>query len=153
MKNGLTLAEQYADEQPAYRRATLIAFDPLTGETKWSVEHPFYWNSGVLATAGDLVFQGDALGFFSAYDADTGEKLWAHNNYVAMLAPPITYAIDGKQYIAILAGAGANDHQFLWFDGRCRHHEVRKFRQSFMSTLLDGKCCAPTACDCRPIYT
>ena len=47
------------------------------------------------------------MGYFSAYHADTGEKLWTHNNYVTMLAPPITYSIDGKQYVAILAGAGA----------------------------------------------
>ena len=111
-KNSFSLAGEYGDEQPAYKGA-LIAFDPLTGETKWSVEHPFYWNGGVLATAGDLVFQGDALGFFSAYDADTGEKIWTHNNYVAMLAPPITYAIDGKQYIAVLAGGSANITNFF----------------------------------------
>ena len=112
LKNALTHAEQYADEQPA-SKGNLIAFDPLTGETKWSVEHPFYWNGGVLATAGNLVFQGDALGFFSAYDADTGDKLWTHNNYVAMLAPPITYQIGDKQYVAILAGAGANITNFM----------------------------------------
>ena len=112
LKNSFSLAGEYGDEQPAYKGA-LIAFDPLTGETKWSVEHPFYWNGGVLATAGDLVFQGDALGFFSAYDADTGEKLWTHNNYVAMLAPPITYSIEGKQYIAVLAGGSANITNFF----------------------------------------
>ncbi len=54
----------------------LKAFDPLTGETKWSVPIPHYWNGGVLATAGGLVFQGDALGMFSAYDKETGERLW-----------------------------------------------------------------------------
>ena len=66
-----------------------------------------------MATAGNLVFQGDALGYFSAYHADTGEKLWTHNNYVTMLAPPISYQIEGKQYIAILAGAGANIVNFF----------------------------------------
>jgi quinohemoprotein ethanol dehydrogenase len=111
VRNGFTLAAEYADEAPMYR-GNLIAFDPLTGETEWSVEHPFYWNGGVLATAGGLVFQGDALGFFSAYDADNGDRLWSHNNYVAMLAPPVTYEIDGKQYVAILAGGSGRITNF-----------------------------------------
>jgi quinohemoprotein ethanol dehydrogenase len=54
----------------------LKAFDPLTGEDKWVVEIPHYWNGGVLSSAGGLVFQGDALGMFTAYDKDTGEALW-----------------------------------------------------------------------------
>lgn len=106
------LVAKYADEEPA-AKGNLKAFDPLSGEELWSVEHPFYWNGGVMATAGNLVFQGDALGYFSAYHADTGEKLWTHNNYVTMLAPPISYEVDGKQYIAILAGAGANIVNFF----------------------------------------
>ena len=75
----------------------LKAFDPLTGETKWSVPIPHYWNGGVLGTAGGLVFQGDALGMFSAYDKETGERLWEFNTYTSMLAPPITFEIDGEQ--------------------------------------------------------
>ena len=111
VRNGFSLVADYLDEQPMYK-GNLIAFDPLSGETIWSVEHPFYWNGGVLATAGDLVFQGDALGFFSAYDADTGEKLWSHNNFVAMLAPPVTYQVDGTQYVAILAGGSGRITNF-----------------------------------------
>lgn len=106
------LVAEYADEEPM-ASGNLKAFDPLTGEEIWSVDHSFYWNGGVMATAGNLVFQGDALGYFSAYHADTGEKLWTHNNYVTMLAPPISYQIDGKQYVAILAGAGANIVNFF----------------------------------------
>jgi quinohemoprotein ethanol dehydrogenase len=87
----------------------LKAFDPLTGETKWSVPIPHYWNGGVLATAGGLVFQGDALGMFSAYDKDTGERLWEFNTYTSMLAPPITFEIDGEQYVSILTGSGGGD--------------------------------------------
>ena len=56
------------------------SFDPLTGETKWSVPIPHYWNGGVLGTAGARI-QGDALGMFSAYDKDTGERLWEFNTY------------------------------------------------------------------------
>ena len=87
----------------------LKAFDPLTGETKWSVPIPHYWNGGVLGTAGGLVFQGDALGMFSAYDKETGERLWEFNTYTSMLAPPITFEIDGEQYVSILTGSGGGD--------------------------------------------
>ena len=61
----------------------------------------------MLASAGGLVFQGDGLGYLSAFDADTGEKMWSFNTYISMLAPPITYQVDGVQYVAILAGTGA----------------------------------------------
>ena len=87
----------------------LKAFDPLTGETKWSVPIPHYWNGGVLGTAGGLVFQGDALGMFSAYDKETGERLWEFNTYTSMLAPPISFEIDGEQYVSILTGSGGGD--------------------------------------------
>ena len=87
----------------------LKAFNPLTGETKWSVPIPHYWNGGVLATAGGLVFQGDALGMFSAYDKETGERLWEFNTYTSMLAPSITFEIDGEQYVSVLTGSGGGD--------------------------------------------
>ncbi|MCZ6616536.1 MAG: PQQ-dependent dehydrogenase, methanol/ethanol family [Gammaproteobacteria bacterium] len=87
----------------------LKAFDPLTGEERWVVEIPHYWNGGVLGTAGGLVFQGDALGILSAYDKETGEALWQFNTYTSMLAPPITFEIDGVQYVSILTGTGGGD--------------------------------------------
>ena len=83
-------------------RGYLKAFDPLTGEELWNVDHVHYWNSGVVATAGGLVFQGDGLGYLSAYNTDNGEKLWTYNTYISMLAPPVTYEIDGEQYVVIL---------------------------------------------------
>ncbi|MBT3564313.1 MAG: PQQ-binding-like beta-propeller repeat protein, partial [Gammaproteobacteria bacterium] len=90
-------------------RGYLKAFDFLTGEEKWAIEFPHYWNGGVLATEGDLVFQGNVLGMFAAYDTETGEVLWDFNTYVSMLAPPITYQIDGVQYVSILTGTGGGD--------------------------------------------
>ena len=84
----------------------LIAFDPLTGETKWKVKHEQFWNGGPLTTAGNLVFQGNGSGFFEAYNAENGELLWSRNTWVGIMAPPVTYMIDGQQYISILAGDG-----------------------------------------------
>ena len=110
------LAQQFldkADEAPT-ARGVLKAFDPLTGETKWSVEQEYYWNGGVLATVGGLVFQGDSQGMLTAYDKDTGDRLWQFDTHVSMLAPPITYAIDDVQYVAIVTGSGGSD---LWSQG------------------------------------
>jgi len=105
------IAQLFVDnvaEQPT-PRGYLKAFDPLTGKDAWVVEIPHYWNGGVLGTAGGLVFQGDALGMFSAYDKATGEALWQFNTYTSMLAPPATFEIDGTQYVSILTGNGGGD--------------------------------------------
>ncbi len=96
------------DTQPTVR-GFLKAFNFLTGEEKWAVEFPHYWNGGVLATQGGLVFHGNVLGMFAAYDQETGEVLWEFNTYVSMLAPPISYEIDGVQYVSILTGTGGGD--------------------------------------------
>jgi quinohemoprotein ethanol dehydrogenase len=88
----------------------LQAFDPLTGETRWRVTHRHYFNGGVLATAGDLVFQGDAFGTFAAYDADTGERLWSFDTHRSILAPPITYRLGDTQYVALLTATGGAEH-------------------------------------------
>jgi quinohemoprotein ethanol dehydrogenase len=84
----------------------ITAFDPLTGEIKWQNQLDYFWNGGVVATAGGLVFQGGGMGHIYAYDKDTGERLWDFNTYTSIIAPPITYAIDDTQYVAILTGSG-----------------------------------------------
>ena len=111
LANSSFLAAQYESEAPV-AKGYLKAFNPLTGEELWSVDHVHYWNSGVVATEGGLVFQGDGLGYLSAYDTDNGEKLWTFNTYISMLAPPITYEIDGEQYVTILAGTGGIENNF-----------------------------------------
>jgi quinohemoprotein ethanol dehydrogenase len=86
----------------------LTAWDPKLGRRIWRVEHDHPVNAGVLATAGDLVFQGNGAGFFAAYADDDGEKLWQAEVGVGIMAPPISYRIDGEQYIAVLAGLGGS---------------------------------------------
>ena len=93
------------DDEPE-SKGYLNAFDPITGEKKWVIEKSHPDNGGVLATAGNLVFQGDALGDLTAFDSDTGEVRWQTNLYSSMIAPPISYSVDDEQYIAILIGAG-----------------------------------------------
>jgi quinohemoprotein ethanol dehydrogenase len=87
-------------------RGFLKAWDPVAKRTRWEIEHPAFWNGGLLATAGNLLFQGTGDGRFVAYAADTGRTLWSVPTMVGIVAPPITYAVDGEQYVAVLAGYG-----------------------------------------------
>lgn len=84
----------------------LLAWDPIKQEARWKVEYPGPWNGGVLATAGGLVFQGSATGFLNAYNAADGSKLWQFPAQTGIVAPPISYQINGEQYIAVSAGWG-----------------------------------------------
>ncbi|HZR48846.1 MAG TPA: PQQ-dependent dehydrogenase, methanol/ethanol family [Streptosporangiaceae bacterium] len=83
----------------------LRALDPHTGKLVWEWKHPSPTWSGVLSTAGGLVFTGDAEGNFIALDATTGKALWHFQCGASVYASPMSFAVDGKQYVAIAAGA------------------------------------------------
>jgi quinohemoprotein ethanol dehydrogenase len=87
-------------------RGYLKAWDPIRKKTVWEIEHPAFWNGGLLTTAGNLLFQGTGDGQFVAYAADSGKSLWAVTTMVGIIAPPITYEVDGEQYVAVMAGYG-----------------------------------------------
>ncbi len=91
---------------PTQSSGMLMAWDPVLSEVKWLVNHEYRWNAGVLATAGGLVFQGNAEGIFSAYQDDTGDLLWEAPVGTGVSAPPVTYLVNGKQYISIAVGWG-----------------------------------------------
>lgn len=84
----------------------LIAWDPVEQKEVWRQSYVTVWNGGTLSTAGNLVFQGTADGRFVAYSADKGEKLWEANANTGVMAGPITYSIDGEQYVSVAAGWG-----------------------------------------------
>ena len=84
----------------------LVAWDPIKQERAWTVRHPKPSNGGTLSTAGDLVFQGTWDGAFAAYDALSGDQLWQYQSDSAILAGPITYELDGEQYVAVTQGSG-----------------------------------------------
>ena len=86
----------------------IIAWDPVQRKEVWRVRHPLPWNGGMLATAGNLVFQGNSVGEFAAYTADTGEKLWSMGAQTGIVASPVTYEVDGEQYVTVLAGWGGS---------------------------------------------
>ncbi len=90
-------------ERPLY--GALKAVDPATGETKASLRLDYASYAGVLATAGNVVFMGSVDGTFAAYDAKTLQQLWSFNAGSGINAPPITYAVNGKQYVAVLVGS------------------------------------------------
>ena len=82
----------------------LVAVNLDTGKVAWSVKTPQPLIGGVLATAGELVFNGEANGWFKAYDGMTGKELWKYNCGAGVNAPAVSYMVDGRQYIAVAAG-------------------------------------------------
>lgn len=100
-------------QQPQVKRAILAstkghlaAWDPVQQKEVWRVDRTSPVNGGLLSTAGNLVFEGTAQGDFEAYRADKGEKLWSADAQSGVVAAPIAYAVNGEQYIAVLAGWG-----------------------------------------------
>jgi quinohemoprotein ethanol dehydrogenase len=122
-KGGLGVNIKDAEKQPRAYGGSLQAWDPVKQKLRWSVPQKELWNAGTLTTAGNLVFQGKADGRFIAYNARTGQTLWTFEAGLGISAPPITYKIDGKQYIALLVGwggafAGVGNVNLGWDYGR-----------------------------------
>jgi alcohol dehydrogenase (cytochrome c) len=99
-----TLLEEFAGgEGEAW--GTLTAIDTRNGgKIRWQVRTDQILVGGVLATAGGLVFMGEGSGDFDAFDADTGKLLWRFQTGAGVNAPPIAYAVDGRQYVAVASG-------------------------------------------------
>jgi alcohol dehydrogenase (cytochrome c) len=84
--------------------SAILAIDPLTGQKKWSYRLPPRTEAGVLTTASDLLFSGARDGSFYALDARTGSPLWNINLGASVAAGPMTYAVNGRQFVAVQAG-------------------------------------------------
>jgi glucose dehydrogenase len=82
----------------------LVAVSLDTGKVVLGVKTPQPLIGGVLATAGELVFNGEANGWFKAFDAKNGKELWKYNAGAGVNAPPVSYMVNGKQYVAVAAG-------------------------------------------------
>ncbi len=105
--HGYGLCHPAADRwQPAAGPRLPEGRDPVAKKTRWEIEYPAFWNGGLLTTAGNLLFQGTGDGRFVAYSADAGKTLWSVPTMVGIIAPPVTYSVDGEQYVAVLAGYG-----------------------------------------------
>jgi quinohemoprotein ethanol dehydrogenase len=106
---------QTAVESGEWMRGTqgkLIAWDPVKQSARWTVEEPIATNGGVLSTAGNLVFQGQGNGEFAAYAADSGKKVWSIQTGSAIESVPVTFAVNGEQYILTPVGWGSGSRLF-----------------------------------------
>lgn len=109
------LAELGKGQPDTTIRSFLRAWDPVAQRTVWEVETSDRWvnemtalwnGGGVMTTAGDLVFQGRATGYLHVYRASDGQQLAAINVGTGIMAAPMTYELDGTQYVAVMAGFG-----------------------------------------------
>jgi quinohemoprotein ethanol dehydrogenase len=104
---GLALGWVVTDD-PADGKGALIAWDPVRQAERWRVQHDTLWNGGTLATAGGLVFQGAGDGWFSAYDAQSGQRLWRFDAGFGIIGAPMAFSARGRQYVSILVGYGGS---------------------------------------------
>jgi quinohemoprotein ethanol dehydrogenase len=119
-------------------RSALVAWDPAKQQPRWAVPTPGAFSGDVLSTAGDLVFQGQADGYLTAYSAVEGRRVWAFYTATAALGAPISFGIGKRQYISILNGPtqgtsgslGAISARFGW-DSRVHPRRLLTF-------VLDG---------------
>lgn len=91
------------------------AFDAATGKLVWSKSQSYPATSGILSTAGGLVFYGDPEGYFNALNDETGEHLWSFNLGTGVYGNPTTYSTGGKQYVGIVYGAGGGGIWPIYF--------------------------------------
>ncbi|MBV8522004.1 MAG: PQQ-dependent methanol/ethanol family dehydrogenase [Acetobacteraceae bacterium] len=91
----------------------IMAWDPVAQKKVWGVKEDLPFNGGTLATAGGLVFYGNIQGLFKALDAKSGQELWKVSLGSGVGAGPISFAVDGKQYVAVVAGRTVSTAAFM----------------------------------------
>ncbi|HTD35627.1 MAG TPA: PQQ-binding-like beta-propeller repeat protein [Candidatus Elarobacter sp.] len=104
-KGRIRLGSAFSNVEPhGVQDGRFVAIDTDTGKIAWTVMTPQPLIGGALATAGNLAFYGEGNGWFDAVDAHTGKNVWRFNLGAGVNAPPITYEVNGTQYIAVAAG-------------------------------------------------
>ena len=93
-------------------KGELLAWDPVRQRAVWRAPYPVVEGGGVLTTAANLVFQGRADGILAAYRATDGKQVWQFDAGTGIMAPPITYSVDGTQYVSVMAGWGGPSATF-----------------------------------------
>jgi quinohemoprotein ethanol dehydrogenase len=101
-----------AEGRPRVSAGRLVAWNPVTESARWSIQQTLPTNSGVLSTAGNLVFQGEGTGEFDAYSADHGDKLWSIKTGSAIDSVPVTYMVGNDQYVLMAVGLGSASRIF-----------------------------------------
>ncbi len=121
---------------------TILAWDPIAAKEKWRVKTGI-WAGGLMVTGGNLLFQGLADGGFHAYDARDGRRLWSFDAKMGIAGSPITYEVDGKQYVTVVAGWGAAAAAFLGAYTHTLGWQARVHPQRVVTFALDGKAQLP----------
>lgn len=85
----------------------ISAWDPVQRREVWRVRQPGPWNGGMLSTASNLLFQGNVVGEFAAFNATNGDKLWSFDSQTGITAAPVTFRVDGVQYVSVAVGWGS----------------------------------------------
>ncbi len=107
---GPEIMKNLPEDAPRTSRAFLMAWDPVARKQVWRTEERGTIASGALSTAGGLVIQGSQKGELNAFRDSDGKKLWSFAAQTGVVAAPVSYQIDGEQYIAQLAGYGTRDY-------------------------------------------
>jgi quinohemoprotein ethanol dehydrogenase len=127
---------------PANTGSWLLAWNPVSQKEAWRVKMKGLISAGVMATAGNLVFQGSADGRFIAYNATNGQGLWSFDAKNAITGAPISYMMDGKQYVTVLAGLGGINASFGGSTGQIGW-AYRTQQRRVLTFALDGKAKLP----------
>jgi quinohemoprotein ethanol dehydrogenase len=134
---GITVGEGVAG--PGDNHGYLIAWDPVARKERWRVEMDTLWNGGVLATAGDVVFMGNGDGWFSAYDARSGKRLWRAYAGMGIIGSPATWSLGGRQHVSVLAGYGGTAGMFSTMKVGWSYYGPRRL----LTYALGGKAALP----------
>jgi quinohemoprotein ethanol dehydrogenase len=127
--------------------SSLVAWNPITQKQVWRVPKAATVSAGVVATAGNLVFQGDIDSSFSAFDATSGKLVWSFDAKAPVMAPPISYEVEGKQYVTVLTGAGSS---LLAVSDKLKAYKIdyRTQKRRVLTFALDGTMQLPNS----PVY-
>jgi quinohemoprotein ethanol dehydrogenase len=138
--------------EPIVGTGALVAWDPVTQKAMWTAPHPTNVNGGVMATAGDVVFQGTIDGTFKAYAATTGRVLWTFAAQTPLIAPPMSYAVNGRQYVTVLTGLGTGVGLMASEIPAAEKYGIdpRSQARRVLTFALDGKATLPLAAPAIP---
>jgi len=135
-----------AAADPLNGTSSLLAWNPATQKPAWKLPTPGFWNGGVMATGGDLVFQGRIDRRFDAYEAGSGRLLWSFDAEAPVIAPPITYTVHGRQYVTVLTGMATSGAGFGPMLERF-HIDYRTQARRVLTFALDARGTLPSSPD------
>lgn len=137
-------AQAFAANMPTGR---LIAWDPVKQAPAWKYDYPTYINGGVLPTAGGLVFQSSVDGLLRAFDARSGKLLWSYKLQTPSMAAPISYRVNGRQYVTLMTGLGMGFVNVVGSPAVLEKYGIdpRSQARRIMTFALDGKGRLPAA--------